>query len=527
MQTQPLPAPFRGIDQKTPQIALQSPFCRYSLNFHSNNIGYELRSGDIKYSRFAFATGAHDSNKVLVLANYGSSKVILVAFSFFDSWIRFYDATTGSMELSVGTVTAQEWQTLYFNKYLFFFTSDLGLAPGKYYEGTGGTYGDIGYVKKTGTVGLFKPFGGNAYKNRAYMIQHNEPAYWYGGIDAIAGECPKVQLGMLTEEPSNLACICSFTLSDQVSAVAVQTFVFANGEIFFYTGSYPDSSDWTIVGKAKIPQPLYWNSVVSISGDSLVITDNGLYSMRDLFLKGSQNANVLSLSENIEPLWRDLIVAARANDGIPSGPLNRFISGTYDEKNSKIVIELPYIYNDGVLSLGSTSFIYDMTLNAWTLHQRSIDTTFGTRDTVYFQGKLLQLWQSGTTHAFVSEREAGQSYVDRRASDVANVSYSYVIQSAPISNNNGLIQLISGMDLIIESDLYDSTSYKLIKNFGVQTTGTQKTNAPTGLQQPFVNIGIEGNYVQYELTGDTQESKTVGLKLYGTNIWIEEGQSPR
>lgn len=525
----PLPAPFKGVDSRTPLIALQSPSARTISNFHTAPEGLVLRRGDKKYNKITFATGADASNRVLALTSYGDTKLILVAFSFFDSWVRFYDADTGAVDQSVATVSTSDVQTLYFNNYLYFFTNDLAWAPGQVYNASAGTYGAIGYIKKTGVAGLFRPFGGNVYKNRAYMLQKDEPAFWYSGIDEISGECPKRSLASLTNQPSNLSAICSFTLSDQVSAQEIQCFVFFNGEVLFYTGSYPDGSDWTSVGRAVIAPTLYFNSVITVGGDSYVLTDTGLYSMRALFAQGSEASSVNSFSENIDKEWTNLVSKIRVATGIASGALDRFIKSAYDKVNSRIVIEFPYfLLVDGTLTEGSTTFEYDISLGSWTVLYRNIDETYGSRDIVYYKNKLLQLWQNATTGAYIAERETATGFTDRDVTDSLEIAYSYQVVSAPISNGKGLTQTFLGFDVFLESDLFTETNYRAIINLGVSNSAYQATTAlTTGLQMPFVNVGAEGCYMQYEIIGQTAVSKTVGMTIYGFNIWKEDGQTTR
>lgn len=114
--------------------------------------------------------------------------------------------------------------------------------------------------------------------------------------------------------------------------------------------------------------------------------------------------------------------------------------------------------------------------------------------------------------------------------DANGYIYDYEIISAPIANGRAYITKAAGMDVIQETDINDWTSYQFIKDLGVDETAAQSLpTAPTGLQKPFVNMGIEGSYIQYKISGTTayDVTKTVGLTIYGTNIWLDNGKSPR
>jgi hypothetical protein len=76
--------------------------------------------------------------------------------------------------------------------------------------------------------------------------------------------------------------------------------------------------------------------------------------------------------------------------------------------------------------------------------------------------------------------------------------------------------------------MQSATDYQFIGDFGVQTTTAQKVTVPnTSVQKPFVNTGIEASYVQAKISGTTVSGKTTGLKIFGFNVWLESGQSPR
>ena len=110
----------------------------------------------------------------------------------------------------------------------------------------------------------------------------------------------------------------------------------------------------------------------------------------------------------------------------------------------------------------------------------------------------------------------------------ALLAYPYELISAPVSNGRAFVQMCGGLDVIMKSDLYSQTDFSLISDLGVKTSEVQKIpDQGTSLQKPFVNVGIEGSYIQYKVSGTTTTGKSVGLELYGFNFYQDNGTSPR
>lgn len=527
----PLPPPYGGVDQKNPIVALQSPNCENLLNFNLNNVGAVLRNGDSIAYNFALtgASGRYALNLHPWEAT-GASQLFISTLNNGTGAYNIYDQA-GNLEYNFAPIivtlnSVPRISNVYFNGSLFFFPNAALNAGHKW---NGAAWSVSGYT------GATTPYliGGAVYKNRLYGVHYQEPAYWYSEIDATSGTMTKVSLGGIIQLQANLSAIGTFTISDQVTTEAFIAFVFSSGEILFYNGSYPNSADWRLAGRAQIPQPLFVDSLIQYQGDTLVMCDGGVVSLRDLFLKGSQQALSLSVSDLVQTKWVALVKAIRATRSTPTGPLvdnavNGSIRGVYDPKNDRIVISFPYYLDSaGALQSGSFYFVFNAELGAWSFHR-----SFGGRiyDINIYNNTLYCLSRYGTDNGVtIYAKEGAADFMDDDADTVGEIAYDYEIVSAPVANGRAFVQKGEGLDVILNSDLYSETSYYLIRDFGVETTTAQTVpNVISGsLQKPFVNIGIEGSYIQWKLSGTTAASKTVGLKLYGTNFWIEQGQSPR
>lgn len=531
----PLPPPYGGVDQKNPIVALQSPNCENLLNFNLSNVGAVLRNGDSIAYNFAL-TGTDGRFALNLIPDETLNEIYTVILNGQTLEYNIYDKA-GNFEynfavpIGIGAAAWPRTTSVYFNKSIFFFPSINTDAAHK--VNNAGVFSVSGYTAATGSPTTIQLIGGAVYKNRMYAIQYLEAGYWYSGIDATSGAMTYVDLTGFTQAKVRLSSIGTFTISDQVTTEAFIAFVMSNGEILFYNGSYPNSADWRLAGKVRIPQPLFISSTILYQGDTLVMCDGGVVSLRDLFLKGSQQALSLSISDLIQTKWTALVKAIRTSQSTPTGPILSHavfgsINGIYDPKNDRIVISFPYYLDSaGALQDGSFYFVFNAELGAWSFHR-----SFGGRiyDINIHNNTLYCLSRYGTNNGVtIYAKEGAADFMDDDADTVGEIAYDYEIVSAPVANGRAFVQKGEGLDVIINSDLYSETSYYLIRDFGVETTTAQTVpNVISGsLQKPFVNIGIEGSYIQWKLSGTTAASKTVGLKLYGTNFWIEQGQSPR
>jgi|JI10StandDraft_1071094.scaffolds.fasta_scaffold125968_2 hypothetical protein len=514
----PMPAPYLGVNDKIPKIALQSPYAQKLHNFNVTQEGVTLRHGD------EYVNSTPTGFWILELLAYGSGngasdKLIAVVSGITNTYV--YNAETG---VSEGSWSLYYSGSMFFNKNLFVF----GTVDSFVYDGS--AWGVVGY---TGS-GLL-PYGGTPFKNRAYIIQGSESAYWYSNLYAITGALHKVDLSTIVSEACTLSAIAPISIADNTASVTLLAFVFSSGEVLFFSGSYPDAADWALASRAKIGQPLTYNSFINYQGDSLVYTETGLVSLRDLFLKGSEGAVSLSVNSNIQKQWKALVAGLRAETGIVSGPISipaqlyGKIKGAWDETGGRIIVSFPgYIDDSGDFQWGSTYFVFDTELKAWST-QRSVGADSagtaidrGIRGIVYYKNQIYC-----AARAAVWIKEGADGFTDRDRLDASEVGYLYEIISAPVANGRAYVQRCTGLDAILETDLNEENNWLLIRDFGNETTTTQQVTVGTGLQKPFINIGIEGSYIQWWLIGTTTSGKTVGLDLYGINFWVEGGGSPR
>jgi len=510
-----LPAPYAGVDENLPKAALRSPFCENLFNFNTNEAGISLRNGDSKYYTITPAYTPAPRK----LAAYGNTALFAVDYKSSTTEMLIYNVETGATAYTSAASGNDSFYSFYFNNYLYLFGQTV-YYPGFQYDGA--TWTTITY---TGS-GL-RPISGAVYNNRAYLAQYGEAAYWYSEISAVTGALTKINLAPILLEKSELYIITPITIADTVSSVNLLAFVFNSGEVLFYSGSYPDSDSWGLVGRGKIGPPVNYDSYVAYQGDALIFCDTGVVSLRDLFLKGSEAAASLTVNSRIQRTWTDLIQAMRVSFGNPSVAINPHIRGVWDPKTNRIIISFPsYIDSSRTFQQsGSFYFVFDTLRKSWNF-QRSYGNGSGRiLDILRYKNKILTLCE-GSTKIMVYEKEGSTGFTDRSANDDADTPYQYTMLSAPIPLPKTAVYEAVQIEPILESDLYAETNWSFVVDFGRQSSGNQKTDAATtAVAKPAVNVGMQNiTYVQVQMSGTTAAAKTVGLDLYSYNVWYNSGE---
>lgn len=528
-----LPPPYGGMNDRVPRVAIQFPQCESLVNFNITEGGVSVRSGDLELTRRTNPTA--DRNSVLI---YFNDKLLIVGST--GGRLYIYDYLAGAIVYTSPLVAGPDPLGYFtFNNYLFIFATSAAY----YYDGT--TYGVAGYTPSRQRV------GGAVFKARAYFIHHRLATYSYSDVNAISGTLAEVSLSSITETMSDLVIIAPISITDVVQSVNLLTFVFASGEVAFYSGTYPDATDWTLVGKAQISEPLSYNSTVTFQGDVLVLSEGGIYSLRELFTSGNKHGVNILYDADINKKWTQTVSeyfqSASTLGGYPDvyeNAQNNIVSGVFDEVKNRIVIlfrAMNIAETDN--QVNAMFFIYDVPLQSWCIHERLLVsdadyTGYDFCDIVKYNtstGSKLAVMMTNEFTMTVSikegraESDPTNAFMDPAVITGADQAYDYEIISAPLAAGRNYIANAVGLDVILETDLYEETNYQFIKDLGAEETAAQTlpVGPTTSIQKPLVNMGIEGVYVQYKISGTTVEDKSVGLNIYGTNVWLANGSSPR
>lgn len=532
MSAIPIPPPYKGERYDLPLAALENPYAEIVKNYNLDNGIPTIRNGDLIWSY-----GGADDEITLGIATHGASSAQELFTCYDDSvlGITWLDVSTAGVQTTVhsagGTGGDDEIVTLFFNNYLFWFgeTSLLPAAQGpQYYNGS--AWGAAAY---TWPSGLTQPFGGGVYKNRAYIIQRQSSKYAYSEINAISGAMTEVDLSQIISESGYLYGIRSVALSEGLQQETVCAFIFSSGEILVYSGSYPNSANWSLVGRFIISEPLSYHSFLDARGDTFIITDAGLISLRSLFTQGADLALIQAISAPIANRWQQVIFNQGSGNG--GGSFRFYARGEYDHLNDRIVISFPnYVNYDGENDYTeSMRLVYSFKVGAWYEQVMTMeDTGFFVSCITYYNNGLYFGGVSRNVKLVEGKGNptfgASQVFLDDSGNGSADTPINYQLRTMPLPLGKFAVNQLQGVELISKTDLHAETNYKLIGNFGQAETLDQKLPSQGNfIAKPIVNVGIESDYVQLDISGATTSSTAIGQQIYALNIWNQPGVGPR
>lgn len=503
------PPPYLGQLDKIPLAAIEPPYCQILDNFVVENQKLSLRHGDTTYGTVS------NWNSTLGMGVYTSTPKMFRADTILGAnTMLISDVSTGTFSTAynpAGIKTATFATFAEFRNYLYVWgDGSIGTDGGYYYNGS--TWATAAYT----LPGSFKPAASVAYKNRHYLLDYGTSKIAYSDVDGVTGNISgnSVDFSSIFSYSGYVVGIKNISISENVQSQNYFCLIHSSGEVVAYQGSYPLSSDWGIVARFKIPAPAIYRAFIDRRGDTLVITQSGLFSLRDLFLKGAQ-ADDTAISAPIANRWKQYFKAyAQGNYS------NGKIQGIWDEFRNYIIILFPwYVTRDGIISIGGTGkggfLIYDVTQQAWFEHFTP-NLANGIESAAFYKNSIYYCNQgTGATY----KKEGSSTWTDSAGST------EFQIRSAPMQAKKFGVNKATGIETILETDIYSSLTMKLVLDLGrVTTSGQTIPNPGSSVAKPFFNVGGEGTYIQYDISG-TMGGAAIGLNLYDTNLWLEQGGS--
>ncbi len=360
------PPPYLGQRDDIPIAALKGPYCQRLLNFNTKNSKVSLRKTDTSFGTLA-------AGSVVGLARYGTgNKLIVCANIGGANALRVLDMTAGGGGSSLyNPAVANTFTFTTFNEFngSFYIWGDNSLATlgGVYYNGTTGSWGSTPYTLPVG----FTPIASTTFKRRHYILKNQGTVVAYSDLDALTGTLATRDFASELSLGGYFVGIKTVSLSNNIRAEKYFVLISNLGEVLAYRGSYLDGSDWEIAGGFVISPPLGYNSFIDFRGDVLVITEAGLFSLRDLFLSGNQSQQDLAISSPIKNRWAQTI---SAHAGYSSTALG-FTTGCFDSSKNRILVQFRYDvdFDTGLMPISGGNgrglcFVYNISEKSWSEH---------------------------------------------------------------------------------------------------------------------------------------------------------------
>ena len=309
-----LPAPSGGlnlidsIDNIPPTDALEL------INMYPVGARVELRGGIGEYSSI---TGIV---KTLITFPQSDGTELLIAAA--NNQLR--SITAGSSTDITGTApTSDEWQHVVFNRRLFLVN---GSDTGQVHTGTG----SFSNMTFTG-VALSDLINVSSYKERIYFVQKNSQSVWYGGTQSISGALTELPVDYYLKRGGYLVACGSW--SAQTGSLTEDLFYIlsSEGELLFYSGSYPGDASWRMVQRYVIGKPLGYRAKVHVENDLWFITSRGIVPTSALF-SGTSSVATNAISRKVNQIFQ------AASTGIPFSYL---YNARYWSRGQKVIIQYP------------------------------------------------------------------------------------------------------------------------------------------------------------------------------------------
>ena len=513
-----LPPPYKGENYQIPKVVIQSPYCERMLNFKPDIGAALIRNGNDMYRNVVCERG-------LTLDSYSkATPEFFIMIQEVGSDLIWYNAGTGATVLTKLGKFCDFVFTLYFNGYLMYFGDRDMVAGGsvgpQYYDGT--AWGALTYTWPT----AFNPYGGCVHKNRAYFVRQSESKYGYSKISAVSGTVTEVVLDDIVSSKCELYLIKSISLTENIVADNVLSFIFSNGEVLVYSGSYPDSPSWSLVSRFQISAPIFNNSAIDAKGDSFILTKSEILSIRNLYVSGYAQERATGIGSAIQPRWQQIVDKWLTVSG---STIVSYFNGIYDQTNDRLIINTPgYVDPEtNEITEATLQLVYDFRLGSWYEYSQNATSSGGTaigNKLCYHNGSSYWNGYDGL-YSYIVELEGKTDFLDDELAPSGTKAMDYELITAPLPINKYGATAIDGVEMIVKSDLYPQTNVSFIADLGRQETDAQPLiDQGTTITKPMYNVGINGaSVVQMKVSGSTVSGRSVGLEIYSINVWYNEG----
>jgi hypothetical protein len=143
------------------------------------------------------------------------------------------------------------------------------------------------------------------YRNRYFFIEKDSMNAWYLPLNAVGGELKVIPLsGAATKGGKLLFCATwSIDAGDGIDDKLV--FCTNLGELIIFTGSDPGSAtSWRQEGRYEMSEPLGMNAHISIGGDLLIATVDGILPTSGAITKDRAELELTAITRQINSMWR-------------------------------------------------------------------------------------------------------------------------------------------------------------------------------------------------------------------------------
>lgn len=241
------------------------------------------------------------------------------------------------------------------------------------------------------------------FKHRIFAIEKNTMNIWYLGIDSVQGPAEVLPFGNIFKRGGYVQGITAWTLDSGEGSDDLLVVVSSQGELAIYKGTDPASaSAWALVGVWLVGKPLGTRCFQQLAGDSVVLTENGVFPLSKLLASGSINYQK-ALSNKIQSAFTTAVQIT----GIASPGWEACV---YPQQDA-MLINIP-----STVGSDPAQYVFNTVTGAWCSFSGWDATCFAV-----FNGQLY----FGTSGGVVRQAWIGYSDMDNDITGTVTTAYNY------------------------------------------------------------------------------------------------------
>lgn len=370
--------PYGGLDLVSPIDAMDPSFALELVNVFPGAGAPTVRLG---YESFC-NVGTAAPLKTLVTLPLQSGTTYAVATS--DTKLWRIDTNGNATDHTNTTPHTSGWfNTVVFGNRLYLCN---GVDNAQVYNGTGPAT-DVTFTGVTLANLSFV----TAYRERLYFIEKDTAKVWYGGTQVTGtGGTPSLTSFdfqyVFTLGGKAVAC-GAYSNTTNIATQQLFWCCSSQGELVFYSGTHPGDTEWQIVARYYIGEPVGCRGFIPVNQDIWIITHQGIVPMSALF-QGDPALATEVVSGKVNPLISQYATLT---------PQCQRWSGFVWPEGRRVYINIP------VSSLGCIQLVYSLDTRGWTVFQLH-QTEHALSSCVYNHKPMY-----GSAEGIVWEGETGQA----------------------------------------------------------------------------------------------------------------------
>ena len=150
------------------------------------------------------------------------------------------------------------------------------------------------------------------YRGRYFFIELNSMNAWYLELNNVGGQLQMIPLAGATTKGGHLLFCATWSVNAGDGIDDKLVFCTDLGELIIFTGGNPsDAGNWKQEGRYQVGAPLGMNAWLSVGGDLLIATVDGIVPVSGAITKGAAELELAAVTRPIRQMWREEVLDKR------------------------------------------------------------------------------------------------------------------------------------------------------------------------------------------------------------------------